>query len=442
MANALPHENRRLTFEQHKWRIAVLSSTYFGYAGYYLTRKVFTIVKKPVADSMGWELSDMAHIWFAFLLAYMLGQFMTSFIGRKWGPRVILLFGLGISIAVNIVFGIANSYYTFMVFMFVNGLVQATGWPGSVGGVAEWLRPRERGTIMGVWSTSYVIGNLVVKALGGYLLGAMGWRWAFFGCTMVTFGIWWLLFLFQRNKPEDVGLEPIVERAKDGDADTRDVRASESEHVTGRQYLELALNPIVLTMGCSYFCIKFLRYALDSWLPAFLDIQGMTPAAASYASMYFDYAGLVGAIFAGLALDRIFRGNWAFLCFLMALGAVAGYIGVAYFAHSPRAVALWFGLVGFMLYGPDTLLCGAAAIELAGERNGVAVAGIVNGLGSIGPLLQEEVIGLLMRGDTATGIRNANFLTLGMSVAFALLMIGVMVRLSIVRRHHARASGA
>jgi len=139
-----------LTSEQWKWRWRILIATYTGYAGYYLTRKVFTICKTLIAEEMNWELSDTAHIWTAFLFAYMLGQFINSFVGRKWGPRVIMLGGLGVSIVCNTVFGFANSFATFLVFMFINGLVQASGWPGCVGGVSRWLREKERGTVMGI----------------------------------------------------------------------------------------------------------------------------------------------------------------------------------------------------------------------------------------------------------------------------------------------------
>ena len=65
----------------------------------------------------------------------------------------------------------------------------------------------------------------------------------------------------------------------------------------------------------------------------------------------------------------------------MAIGVIAGYLLVMRFGSNPVAVAALFGVVGFMLYGPDTLLCGAASIQVAGEANAVAVAGLVNGMG-------------------------------------------------------------
>lgn len=422
---------RALSPAQNAWRWRILIATYVGYGGFYLARKTFTICKTTIAQDLGWELGDTAHIWTAFLVAYMLGMFINSFIGRRWGPRVLLLGGFGISLLCNIVFGFANSFPTFLVFMFFNGLVQASGWPGSVGAVAHWLRPAERGTVMGVWSTNYLFGNMLVKSLGGYLLGACGWRWSFWGCTLLGFAVWWLLLFWQRNRPQDVGLKPIVEEQA---TETRAVQAPQADRVTLKQYAQLALNPIILAMGASYFCIKFLRYALDSWLPAFLNLQGLKVAQASYYSQVFDFAGVGGVFLAGWALDRWFRGNWAAVCACMGIGVIAGYVAVIEFGGSPIAVAFWFGLVGFMLYGPDTLLCGAASVQVAGEKNAVAVAGLVNGMGSIGSVVQEEVIGWLVRGDVHAGMRNTNLLALAMSVVMAGILAAIAWRLHVPGR--------
>ncbi|MCG3196595.1 MAG: Membrane sensor protein UhpC [bacterium] len=425
-----------LSREQNLWRWRVLVATYMAYAGYYLTRKAFTICKKTIAEDFGWSLQDVAHLWTAYLVAYLVGQFLCSFIGREKGPRFLLLGGLGLSMIFNTILGFGNSYGTFLVFMFFNGLVQASGWPGSVGGVSAWLRKQERGTFMEVWSTSYLVGNMLVKSLGGALLGAYGWRWSFWGLTLATVGLWFLVYLWQRNRPEDVGLEAIV--AKEA-KETHAVEASQEAKVSLREYNRLALNPVILVMGMAYFCIKFLRYALDSWLPAFLDIQGLDADTAAYYSQIFDFAGLGGAVVAGYVLDRFFRGNWAMVCLLMGVGMIGGYYSVIYFGTSPLATAICFGLVGFMIYGPDTLLVGAAAIQVAGPVNGVAVAGIVNGFGSIGPVIQEEVIGWLMRGDVHEGIRNTNLLALSMSVLFAVLMVVLVFRVRSATKDKPRA---
>ena len=422
--------NSGLSREQNIWRWKVITATYFGYAGYYLTRKVFTISKTSLSDSFGVGLDSIAHIWTVYLVAYMLGMFINSFIGRKWGPRLLLLSGLGASIVINIIFGFTNSYSTFMVFMFFNGLVQASGWPGTVGGIAHWLRKKERGTIMGFWSTNYLVGNIMVKMLGGYLLALWGWRYAFWGATLVAFAIWWLIFFWQKTKPQDAGVEPII---SEDEEENREVEASVEEHISFKKYLKLLMNPIVPLMGLSYFAIKFLRYALDSWLPTFLNLQGMGKAEAAYYSSIFDLAGFGGVVLAGFALDRFFKGRWEKVVLIMSIGLVIGYIVVINYGQNPVMLALSFGLVGFMLYGPDTLLCGAASVQVAGEQNAVAVAALVNGIGSIGPVIQEEVIGWLLGGKSAeVGMQNANYLALSMSIL--LVVFSLIITLNIRKK--------
>lgn len=441
-----------LSWDQRRWRWQVLISTYFGYAGYYLCRKVYGLVKTSLDDQFHWGLDYIAYVWAAYLFAYMIGQFVNGFIGRKWGPRVLLLGGLGLSIVCNFVFALSSSYSVFMTFMIFNGLMQATGWPGSVGAVSHWIRPHERGVLMGGWGTSYIFGNIVTKIVGssllqptlapklagltiiGMWLGTVPqWRLAFLVCTLIACGIWFLLLLFQRNKPEDIGLAPIVDVRADEAG--RAIRASNEEHVGLGEYLRLATDPLILAMGIGYFFIKFLRYALDSWLPTFLEGQGLTKAEAGYWSMGFDIGGILPCILIGWALDRYFRGDWARLCFIAAVGLIGGYLAVLTFESKPVAAAVCFGIVGFMVYGPDTLLAGAASIAVAGERNGVAVAGLVNCLGSIGPIVQELVIGkILANYDKQQAIHYTNILALCMSVVFALMMLVTMWR---VRAAHA-----
>ena len=291
------YETRPLSIQHHVWRWKMLISTYFGYVGFYLVRKVFTICKSTLAEGeygMGYEA--VANIWTAYLVAYMLGMFINSFIGRKWGPRILLLGGLGLSMLFNVVFGFANSYYTFLVFMFFNGIVQAAGWPGTVGAVAEWLRKKERGTIMGVWSTNYLVGNILVKSVGGALLahfsttysGVMGVRYSFLGCTLLAFVIWWLLFFWQRTKPQDVGLEPDC-RPRTGRGQVRGRQHRGARDVHGVHETDLESD------RPDDGRVLFL-HQVSAVRPGFLaagvpDLQGMDVGRAAYYSTIFDWAG-------------------------------------------------------------------------------------------------------------------------------------------------------
>jgi len=420
-----------LSAQQTFRRRRVFAAIYFSYIGYYITRKGYGVLKKPIGDAFQLDAAALAHIWTAFLLAYMIGQFISGLLGRKWGPRVLLLTGMAISLGCNVAFGFTNSYATLIGFMILNGLAQSSGWPGIIGTVAFWLRPQERGTIMGLLSTNYVVGNIAVKLLVSLVWTWAGWRTAFWACSLVMAAIWLLVFYWQRNQPEDEGLPAITDSEKFPKDPLRHRSVSLSD------ILRFACKPVILVMGVTYFSIKFLRYALDSWLPYFLATgkSAVNVATAGYYSTIFDWAGLVGALLAGWLLDRFFRGRWQLLCFLLTMGMVLSYGLVLRFGGiSPLLMASLYGLVGFLLYGPDSLIAGAAAIEEAGEKNAILASGMINGIASLGPVIQEEVIGRLYAGSQDVQIINQLYFVISAIAAILLLYLMIMQKRKL--RHH------
>jgi sugar phosphate permease len=150
-------------------------------------------------------------------------------------------------------------------------------------------------------------------------------------------------------------------------------------------------------MGFIYFCIKFLRYALWSWTPYFLNRNyQLAGDEAGYLSTVFDLAGFAGVIFAGFASDKIFKGRRAFLSFIMlSVMAMSFFLMYVKGAESLLYFTVSMGIAGFMLYGPDSLISGVGAIDVTSKRGALAAAGIINGTGSIGPIFQEQLIGWL-----------------------------------------------
>jgi sugar phosphate permease len=53
---------------------------------------------------------------------------------------------------------------------------------------------------------------------------------------------------------------------------------------------------------------------------------------------------------------------------------------------------LGLGLVGFMLFGPDSIVSAAAAQDAGGPEAAALAAGLVNGIGSVGAVFQEAVV--------------------------------------------------
>lgn len=374
--------------EYRNWQIKIFSATWLAYVGYYFARKAFFVVKSDLADTLGLNAIDLAHLGTAYLVSYMVGQYSSAYFGRKLGPKYLLILGMGISLVCNVVFGASNSYWTIILFLSLNGLAQGTGWPGCIGSLAYWFKRKQRGSILGIWSTCYQVGSVVATGFAAYMLGHYGWRWSFFGASMILLVIWAIVFFLHPNRPEDVGLKPL------DDEDEHDSESDKKGEKKGLGWTKEVVFTIV-TMGFIYFGIKFLRYALWSWVPFLLNNNfNLAGDDAGYLSTVFDLFGFAGVIFAGFASDKLFKGKRSLLSFimlfLMALSFVLMYTmgstSLLYFTIS-------MGMAGFMLYGPDSLISGVGAIDVGTKRGALVAAGIINGTGSIGPIFQEEIIG-------------------------------------------------
>jgi sugar phosphate permease len=416
-----------LTPGHRRWRINLFIVTWLSYAGYYFCRKNWNIVKRPLRDVLEVNDAEIAMLGTAFLVAYMLGQFLTAWLGRFVSCRRLLLFGMGASVLLNVGMGaLANmgpaAWWPFFALSFANGIAQGTGWGANIGLLAHWYRRRERGTILAFWATCYMLGSVLAKAFTAYMYGWQGLEGAFFGPALIFGVIWLIFFLAVRDRPEDYGLAPIVHESLAVEQTAREGAGHRrSLHSLG---WTRDVKRTVLTMGIAYFCFKFVRYALDSWTPMLLEENFHTDTeGAGYRSAIFDLLGFFGVVAAGWLTDRYFKGSRALVTFAMTVGMLAGVFFTWQLGLTSLTLFLvGIGVVGFMLAGPDSLLSGVGSVDVSSKRGAVVAAAMINGIGSLGSVIQELMIGWMKTtaASDAAGMRTI------MGLLAAVSVIGVL----------------
>ncbi len=395
------------------WRTRIFASTWLAYAGFYFCRRPFYAVKSTLGEERGWDASTLGTIGMVYLLAYAIGQFATGGLGTRFGPRVVLLAGLATSALASVGLGVAGALVPFAFLMGVNGLAQSTGWSTTVGTMAQWFGRSERGSVMGIWSTCYQLGPIAATALAAWVLVREGYRWSFFAGAAVLAVVWIAVLAFQRDRPEDVGLASIEEEA---------AVASDLGTLSRQAWIDTIL------VGVFYFFLKLIRYALWSWTPFFLERSyGLRGDTAGYLSNVFDLAGAVGVIVAGVASDRLFGSRRAAVSLLLVTVMVIACLGLRVLGTvSVGWFAVCIAVVGFSLFGPDSLMSGAGAMDIGSRRGAVMAAAVINGMGSLGPVVQEIVIGRLF--DASKDLAPIFGLLLGSSVCALAVLAAVVIR--------------
>lgn len=416
--------NAGLATRFNVWRWRIFFITWLAYAGFYLTRKAFSVAKIHLQDpdSMAATTQQLAWVDFAYLTAYAVGQFVWGMSGDRYGTRRIILFGMLASVVMAIGMGMSNTLLMLGVFFAVQGLCQSTGWAPLSKNVGQFFSQPERGIVMGFWCTNYALGGFVASALAGFAADQWGWRYAFLVPAGVLLLIWILFILLQRNRPQDVGLPSIDEYQ--GLATPEEVQAANRPGSWDDVRVVLR-TPMVWLLSAVYFCLKPTRYMVLFWSPVYINERlGSGMAESGILGSMFDLAGPIAVLFGGFMSDKVF-GSKRMPMSVMALIGVA--ILLFFFQDLPDtrlALGCGFFAVGFLLYIPDSLVSGTAAIDFGGTRGASTAAGLINGFGSIG-----AIAGGTMRGwiETFVGESGNIWGTIFMIMAISLAVAAVLL---------------
>ena len=392
----------------------VFALTWLSYASYYLTRKNFSVVKTELESSFGLSLLQLGTIDTLYLALYAAGQFISGGLGDRFGPRRIIGLGMMCSAGCAWVFSGGSVFMIFLLAFGLNGLCQSTGWSNNVKAMAAWFPRKGRGTVMGVWCTCYSVGGAVATGLAGWLFAEYGWRWAFVVPAVWVAGVGVLVLLFLVERPEDRGMAPVDDPVTDVDA-----------HVEGGDsptLIRVLRLPEVWQLGGAYCGIKLIRYSLLFWLPYYLARQhAYEKDVSAYIATAFEIGGIAGAIATGWLSDQFFGANRArvsVLCLLLLAGALLTYPVIGALGVWPNVIVL--GVIGFLLFGPDALISGAAAQDVGGADTAASAAGIINGMGSIGAILQGVVTAVV---SDIFGWSALFYLFIGLALVSALALV-------------------
>lgn len=349
-------------------RAQIFVLTWLAYGSYYLCRRPFAISKATLSDTYHLDEHALGVIDTGYLVAYAAGQFAAGLVSDRVGARRLVGAGMLAVAVTSALFGLGSTAAVFAIAFALNGLVQATGWPGVVKAMASMYTEGNRGTVMGWWATCYQVGGIAATALATYLLTHHGWRMAFFVPAAPTAAVGICVYLFLWEPAES---SPSERRAAS---------------------LAVLRQPLVWALGAAYFCVKLIRYCIVFWLPYFYEKRLHYDASkAGYLSLSFDVGGTAGAILSGWLFDKTGASRGLLIIGLTLALGVCSFVYPQVAPLGPTAAFVGMAFIGFVLFGPDALVSSVAAQDLGGPAAAGTAAGFINGVGSVGAILQGVV---------------------------------------------------
>ncbi len=106
------------------------------------------------------------------IFAYAMGKLLLTGLGDFWGGRPNFLIGVGGAALFTLLFALGGTLRMFTLAWVANRLTQSIAWAGLVKISSKWFDFTSYGTVIGILSVSYLIGDAVARQWMAHLIRA------------------------------------------------------------------------------------------------------------------------------------------------------------------------------------------------------------------------------------------------------------------------------
>jgi len=400
-----------------------------GYAACYYCRADLSVATPLLVEELGRHgvshgeaIIRIGSVSSLGVAAYALGKLFLTGLGDYWGGRRNFLIGVGGAAVFTLMFAAGGSMPLFTVAWIGNRLTQSLGWAGLIKVSSKWFNYSSYGSIIGILSISYLVGDALARQQMGVLIGhGYGWRAVFLFAAIVAAVMLLVSFLWLRESRVEAGHPEATPNPLNLFAATESPPAS-----VGALLLPLLRSSAFLLVCVLSFTCTIIRETFNTWTPVYLrDHLGYSTSHAATLSALFPGVGVVSVLLAGWLSDRHGLNGRSLLLFLGLTATAGALLLLMSFrpgATPPVLPLAGIGLVAFCLLGPYSYLGGAFALDFGGKQASAASSGIIDGIGYLGGVLAGYGIARIAVAFGWNGV----FVTLATVSAAAALCAGAL----------------
>ncbi|HWM70657.1 MAG TPA: MFS transporter [Steroidobacteraceae bacterium] len=375
-------------------QIAIVALLFVGYASLYFCRADLSVATPLLIDelrarglSQPEALLRIGTITSLGTAGYAVGKLFLGGLGDFWGGRINFLIGLAGATVFTVLFAVTGLIPIFTLAWVGNRLTQSLSWAGLIKVSSKWFNFSSYGTLIGILSVSFLVGDAAARQLMGMLIHhGFGWRALFYFAAGVAAACLAINFLFLRESRAALGFE---------EARTNPLNLfsqSESRPASVAALLRPLFRSPAFQLVCLLsFTLTIVRETFNNWTPEYLHAYlGYSAGDAGSMSAIFPGVGAVSVLVTGWLSDRLGVNGRALLMFIgliTATVALFALMSVPSGAGTTLIPLLAIGGVAFCLLGPYSYLGGAFALDFGGKQGSAVASGIIDGIGYLGGIL-------------------------------------------------------
>lgn len=356
----------------------------------FLDRSSLSVAGEAIRGDLGLNATEFGVLLSAFSLSYGFAQLPSGMLLDRFGPRIVLGGGLIFWSLMQALTGMVNSFSHFILLRIGLGIGEAPFMPAGVKSINDWYVQKERGTAVGIFNSSTVLGQAIAPPALVLMQIAWGWRTMFvvIGLAGIVVGLCW--YVWYRNRAQfDLQQDERLYLA-----------APEKARPTLNfsQWLGLFKRRTTWGMILGFSGVNYTGWLYIAWLPGYLQAQqGLSLGKTGWVAAIPFLAAAVGMWANGLVVDALARRGYDLAktrktaivvgLVLSALGTLlvvqssspaqaVAYISMALFCVHFAGTSAW-GLVQVMV--SENKVASVAAIQNFGSFVFASFAPVVTG---------------------------------------------------------------
>ena len=363
----------------------ILTILWLTYFLCYCIRKPLSIYKFYIESELELSKYQLGAIDVTLFLPYAGMQIF----GANWQDQMktenVIAFSLTLASLSLMLLSWTHHFGLFCLLVGLSGAAQAPLWPACIKVLDRTVTDKNLVSAIGILGLAPYAGATLSSYVVSFISDTYGWRyspiWIFILCLSLSIIAKSVLSRKEESKTEKKEKKP---------------ESTQQDHSLG-QLLQI---PGVMKVLVSVTFLKLARYVFYMWLPLMLSQwYGFTMFQAGILNSCF----YVGAAIGGPGLGTWMRYYRSSITLVMFIGAGSCFLllilgkGVA-----THVLGLLLFIIGFCNCGPDSVIGGAVTLRLgnAGQRKcGVKVTSVVNGIASIGGIIEGPMVSYLLHFD-------------------------------------------
>ena len=370
---------------EKKQTFFILTILWLTYFLCYCIRKPLSIYKFYIESELELSKYQLGAIDVALFLPYAGMQIF----GANWQDQMktenVIAFSLTLASLSLMLLSWTHHFGLFCLLAGLSGAAQAPLWPACIKVLDRTVTDKNLVSAIGILGLAPYAGATLSSYVVSFISDTYGWRYS---------PIWILIPCLSLS----IIAKSVLSRKEESKTEKKEKKpeSTQQDHSLG-QLLQI---PGVMKVLVSVTFLKLARYVFYMWLPLMLSQwYGFTMFQAGILNSCF----YVGAAIGGPGLGTWMRYYRSSITLVMFIGAGSCFLllilgkGVA-----THVLGLLLFIIGFCNCGPDSVIGGAVTLRLgnAGQRKcGVKVTSVVNGIASIGGIIEGPMVSYLLHFD-------------------------------------------